>query len=979
MSYRVVQITELMAYEFGHVEGGFNELIESELKAVIPSGMEFKAFMEQLRQGHLVLLTDSPSTPMLLSESGAMGSGNTWALNPQATNNVEPAAQSALLDRTRMSESSAGYSRSQNLYPPLPMPTYIPEPPLPDYSDEPPKLKYEYSFEITCSQDSVRKVGNCHFILANTKNEVELGRWVETKTEHGTRYTILTAFDEPKQLVAQVASRAMGVSPTHLVKVRSIGTQVADEGFIPVTPSVQLGERLGFPTEGFYYHFHDCKLVQEYRLLGDKRWDFYATLSSHQSLDPERGYNTDQSAILVFWKLGGKVIENQYLVYLQRQITRDELDNLTEEWLNEHGVKLDIPQLLEATKHPIIKRTVAEKPAEQKQPEPLNHIVQTDPETGSRETWAKIAKQYGLAPKALLGINPQYDADPMSLSVGDSLNVQKSQPQRIEKESVYEIPPESPKRFNQPLNTYYEYTDHYLANTSVVSISNERLVEKDIPVVNLKKVEEKILRIGVFFDGTGQNHLNDLYKETRGVKSRTNVARLFEIYPLDDNSNAIYVAGVGTVDGAWQTPTLIDEGKDEVDLAQAFGVSPNNLEKTSTFIDVAYNLVADETGAFYKWQNWTKQYFNIIQNLKDNQLFQDITHIEFDVFGFSRGAALARHFVNAVKDGLPDYDKPRDGEAFGEVFPNLLSHQEDISSQPKHGYYPDETRTCSVRFLGLFDTVGSFYLAGNNDEGNFELGLDTSCAERVFQISAHHEYRKNFPLTSLLPSDGILPPNFYEEVFAGCHTDIGGGYPSKEQYAKQGLPERYGMPLSATYNRELIKTESIREEIQAQQNVYGAAAYSERLYKHAQDAWNLECRTKGLYGVVTLVNGILYYYELQPISNALSALPLERMKQQAKKMGIQWAREVEYPSDFIQLTGNDVALDALNEKLLAQPLGSIAAAHWQDEISQYGKEWIHRPHDALISAGCETAKDSIVNAVTKEGNQLKRVVFDNEV
>ncbi|QEO45240.1 S-type Pyocin domain-containing protein [Vibrio cholerae] len=486
MSYRVVRITELMAYEFGQVEGGFNELNENELKTAIPSGMGFNAFMEQLRQGHLVLLTDSPSIPMLISESGAMGGGKTWSLNSQATDNVEPAAQSALLARTQMSGSSAGYSRSKSLHPPLPMPTYIPEPPRPDYSDEPPKLKYEYSFEIACSQDSVHKAGNCHFILTKTKNEVELGRWAETKTEHGTRYTIQTAFDEPKRLVAQVASRPMGISPTHSVKVRNIGAQVVHEGFIPVTPTVQLGERLGFPTEGFYYHFHDNQLVQEYRLQGDKRWSFYATLSRHQRLDPERGYNTDQTAILVFWKLGGKVVENQYLVYLERQITRDELDNLTDDWLNENGVKLDIPQLLEATKHPIIKRTEAAKPSEQKQPEPVNHIVQTDHETGTRETWKKIANQYGLAPKALLDLNPQYDADPMSLSVGASLNVQKPQPQRVEKESVYEIPPESPKRFNQPLNTFYGYTGHCLADTSIVSISNERLVEKDIPVVNLK-------------------------------------------------------------------------------------------------------------------------------------------------------------------------------------------------------------------------------------------------------------------------------------------------------------------------------------------------------------------------------------------------------------------------------------------------------------------------------------------------------------
>ncbi|ELA6924839.1 S-type pyocin domain-containing protein [Vibrio parahaemolyticus] len=574
-----------MAYEFGQVEGGFNELNESELKTAIPSGMGFKAFLEQLRQGHLVLLTDSPSTPMLLSESGTMGEARRWTLNSQATDNLEPAAQNALLARTRMSGSSAGYSRSKSLHPPLPMPTYIPEPPRPDYSDEPPKLKYEYSFEIACSQDSVRKAGNCHFILTKTKNEVELGRWAETKTEHGTRYTIQTAFDEPKRLIAQVASRPMGISPTHPVKVRNIGAQVANEGFIPVTPTVQLGERLGFPTEGFYYHFHDNQLVQEYRLQGDKRWSFYATLSRHQRLDPERGYNTDQTAILVFWKLGGKVVENQYLVYLERQITRDELDNLTDDWLNEHGVKLDILQLLEATKHPIIKRTEAAKPAKQKQPEPVNHIVQTDPETGTRETWAKIANQYGLAPKALLDLNPQYDADPMSLSVGDSLNVQKPQPQRIEKESVYEIPPESPKRFNQPLNTFYGYTGHCLADTSIVSISNERLVEKDIPVVNLKilSTESKATDYGklAFLALPASTAGSNL-----GIVS-TNTASTLGQWSISGEALSSFArVGGGLVAALW--PSQLGDG--------TLDGNPEFATSDTTTMRVRFNMYTDENG-----------------------------------------------------------------------------------------------------------------------------------------------------------------------------------------------------------------------------------------------------------------------------------------------------------------------------------------------------------------------------------------------
>ncbi|MGD8233189.1 S-type pyocin domain-containing protein, partial [Vibrio sp. TRT 1302] len=61
-------------------------------------------------------------------------------------------------------------------------------------------------------------------------------------------------------------------------------------------------------------------------------------------------------------------------------------------------------------------------------------------------------------------------------------------PRSIQKEPVYEIPPESPKRFNQPLNTFYNYTERCLVDTSIASINRPELIEKDIPVVNLKIV-----------------------------------------------------------------------------------------------------------------------------------------------------------------------------------------------------------------------------------------------------------------------------------------------------------------------------------------------------------------------------------------------------------------------------------------------------------------------------------------------------------
>ncbi len=871
--------------------------------------------------------------------------------------------------------TSAGYAPVQDdvpLAPPTPTPALEPES----------VAGFECRIKIYAPKSDLSSLKLGVFSLSKSDNEESVRRW--RSEEALDSYTVLTGechVEEPKKLTHEFHQN-FGICTSFDVMPRSIDSGYFNAEFIPLLPSLESESKLGWALHGFYYYFYEGKLLYELDILGDGKWGWRITQSSSSdgiSSTPV----SDQvfSSLLVPVKIEGKEPEKQHILYSRAKLTNEQLSEVSMAWLDENATLIDTALLVSSLQQPLLPRETPSDINDTAAKEIQTHKVNMK-DNGQHESWSDIAGYYDLSPKELLKLNPSFEQDPMALKAGDVLIVEKS--------DVVDEPQET-KESPSPLTEIKVGESYVLGNTwgkynqpllspSMKHIFELQGISQTTPVLNVKNVEEKILRIGVFFDGTGQNHLNDLYKETRGVKSRTNVARLFEIYPLDDDTNKIYVAGVGTVDGAWQTPALIDEGKDEVDLAQAFGVSPNNLEKTWTFVDTAYNLVADDTGAFYKWQNWTKQYFNIIQSLKDNQSFQGITHIEFDVFGFSRGAALARHFVNAVKDGLPDYDKPRDGEAFGEVFPNLLAHQDDVSSQPKHGYYPDETRTCSVRFLGLFDTVGSFYLAGNNDEGNFELGLDTGCAERVFQISAHHEYRKNFPLTSLLPSDGILPSNFYEEVFAGCHTDIGGGYPSKEQYAKQGLPERYGMPLSATYNRELIKTESIRKDIQAQQNVYGAAAYSERLHKQAQDAWNLECSTKGLHGVVTLVNGILYYYELQPISNALSALSLERMKQQSEVAGVNWDDEkLAYPQDFTQLTGNDVALKTLNEKLLAQPLGSITSTHWQGEISQYGKEWIHRPHDALINAGCETAMDNLVNAVTKEGNQLKRVVFDNEV
>lgn len=904
MTYKAVRITELMAHEFTQVEGALDSLDKKALEAAIPSNFSVNKFIEQVEQGHWLLLNDSPVTPMLVKESNEMGISH-WVLNSQTIDHLEPAAQKALLARTKMTGAVSGTAQSRNLHPPLPMPPYVPEPPVRNNSDEPLSLKYEYCFDIACSDESFRQQVSCSFVLAKTKNEVTLGRWTESKTAHGTRYTILTAIDEPKRLVAKVASFPMGISLEETVKMKPIGTQTAYEGFIPVCPAVQLGERLGLPTEGYFYHFHDGQLIQEYKLLGDNKWSFYGTRSTPHRLDDTQAYNIYQSALLVYWKIGGKVVDNQYLIYLDQQITREALDNLDDEWLNKHGVKLDIHMLLEATQQPIIAR-------EDK------HQAETQQE-----------------------------------------NI-----------TIYGLPPVSPKSFNHPLNTFYDYTERCLVDTSVRAIKSESMAGKDIAIVNVKP--ERTLRIGVFFDGTGQNNPNDEYKETYGNKSRTNIARLFEAYPEQEGQSAkIYISGVGTVDGIPISPgepnPIIDAGGDEKLAGQAMGAF-------------------DDTGGLWKWQSLLKRFQQIVADLMDNGIYQDINHIQFDVFGFSRGAALARHFINAVSEGFPDYINPNRSSNPSSLVPNLLGNEsyKRFDSLSKEFYAIDTTRRVSVRFVGLFDTVGSFYLPGNENEGNYQLGLKSNAAERVFQICAQHEYRKNFPLTSLGQghqeaiafADGI----FCQEVFPGSHTDVGGGYPSKRQYRRTDLPSRLNTPVDSTYNRHLIKQESFFEkykgELQSIREANAGAAFFQQKLVVENQTWQKETLEKdGIYGEVKSVDGQLLYYHFVPISNAISALAFERMKQQAQRHGIIWREDlIQPPKDYI----DDVFIKKTWLNMENEPLGKISKAHWQSCEDELLKQYIHRPHDALINSGYEGITDTLVNALNVDSNQQpKRKVFNN--
>ena len=255
-----------------------------------------------------------------------------------------------------------------------------------------------------------------------------------------------------------------------------------------------------------------------------------------------------------------------------------------------------------------------------------------------------------------------------------------------------------------------------------------------------KDIDEsgKTLRLGLFFDGTGNHRGHDQILANRDV---TNVAKLYDLYRETTNIRRVYVRGPGTIDGK-HTPDGFESQDDLMGLG--LGIGPEGGH--------------DRIG--YALERMRRDIFS-----------GDYDEVVFDVFGFSRGAALARHFVNLINEQPETVLLPQFKGA--SLFAPMLGVK-SVSA------FPPGVKA-RVNFVGLFDTVGSFYLPGDNANLDFNLNLSPSSAERVVHLTAHHEIRKNFPLSSILDADGNGPSHFKEIAVPGAHSDVGGGYENPDK------------------------------------------------------------------------------------------------------------------------------------------------------------------------------------------------------
>ncbi|MDD0975254.1 T6SS phospholipase effector Tle1-like catalytic domain-containing protein [Pseudomonas fontis] len=277
------------------------------------------------------------------------------------------------------------------------------------------------------------------------------------------------------------------------------------------------------------------------------------------------------------------------------------------------------------------------------------------------------------------------------------------------------------------------------------------------------------VRIGVFFDGTGNNRDNS--RSTAQCRAWSSGA------PLDDASAGFCRAhgfdaqGKMPHDSYGNEPSNIaylyelyrDQAEEVLGPEQGEVSLAVYVEGVGTTRAGPDSLYAQGTG---RWGTGVlarvaQTPAKILQRLAALQARNPglvVGRLVFDLFGFSRGAAEARHFANDLLKGAK----------------SLLAIELAGGAVQLAGSFAwRRDSDISLNFIGLFDTVAAIvsplvgnFRPGNDVYGRLALGLAKGDARRVVQLVAADEQRENFALVA--SDDDILLP--------GVHADLGGGY-----------------------------------------------------------------------------------------------------------------------------------------------------------------------------------------------------------
>jgi len=388
----------------------------------------------------------------------------------------------------------------------------------------------------------------------------------------------------------------------------------------------------------------------------------------------------------------------------------------------------------------------------------------------------------------------------------------------------------------------------------------------------------KKYRIGVFFDGTGNNKF---IEANRGEGGATNIAKLYKLYEELKGkecgtkkcySDKVYIEGIGTHTKVKNNKRVKDRHSWDEKIEKGAGGGGGER------IDEAIKKVV----ALLKSHPHGKG---------DPNKFCERT---IDVFGFSRGAAQARDFINTfykknknrkgynfgfigIYDTVGSFgssgdninmkplDPSKHNESDGVSFDNHIntidkSTQEFLGNFTDHNKASafarqeraklDDTWKVEVIYVGGYGLHSAYRVKkARKAFTKYNFDLADGSAKRIFHIVSNDEVRKNFPLSSLLSISG----KHQEAGFPGVHADVGGGYDNEVVE-----PHSYS-PIGAYYGKEKARKAALVEKAKL------------------SEGWEVNIRSfdKGYYGIrCTLARNV---------TNSISRVTLHHMYNEGTK------------------------------------------------------------------------------------------------
>ncbi len=251
-------------------------------------------------------------------------------------------------------------------------------------------------------------------------------------------------------------------------------------------------------------------------------------------------------------------------------------------------------------------------------------------------------------------------------------------------------------------------------------------------------VEVDKVQVNLFFDGTLNNYFN-VEEADQATKNKLG------------GEDTSYENALSNVARMWKPMGKERDGPDLGVYVEGMGTT--KFQKDSL---LGYATGTGETGIQERAQSAFEPLKLLVTKKRADDGLPAV--LEINVYGFSRGAATARHFVHLLSD-----PKVRVKE-----FPNNWSRV-----------------LVQVNFVGLFDTVSSEGVYYANDVQDLGLRFTDDVARRVFHLVALDEYRENFSDTTIASAcvakssvNGARVGMGFELGIPGAHSDVGGGYTS---------------------------------------------------------------------------------------------------------------------------------------------------------------------------------------------------------